>query len=131
MDAVLKIAGVCICAVCAALILGERNRSAAVLCSIAAIAAVMYFVIGGAVGDTVQALRGVYGGEYVGEYAEVLAKALAVSYITSAASEICESAGEAGLSRAASLGGRAEILALCMPMILKLLETASGMLKNI
>lgn len=131
MDTVVKISGVCICAVCAVLIIGDRYRGAAILCSVTAFISAVCFCMGGAVSDTVAALEGMYGGTYFSEYAGVLVKALGIAYITCAASEVCTAAGEGMLARIIGIGGRAELLILCVPMITKLLNIASGMLENI
>lgn len=131
MDTVVKIAGVCICSVCASLIIGDRYRGAAILCSVTAFISAVCFLLGGAISDTVSALESIYGGTYFNEYAGVLIKALGIAYITCAASEVCTAAGEGMLARIIGIGGRAELLILCVPMITKLLNIASGMLENI
>lgn len=130
MDTVVKIAGVCICAVCASLIIGDRHRGAAILCTIAAFVSAACFCLG-EVSDTVAFLEGIYAGTYFNEYAGVLIKALGIAYITCASSEVCTAAGEGTLARMIGIGGRAELLVLCIPMITKLLNIASGMLENI
>ncbi len=77
------------------------------------------------------ALGDMYTDTHFDEYADVLIKALGIAYITSAASEMCTAAGEGMLARAVGFCGRIELLALCLPMIAKLLSIASGMLDNI
>lgn len=131
MEEIIKLAGVCMTAVCASLILKDRHGAAAVLCSTAAALVIVLVTVGGAVGEVVSTLESIYSGTYFFDYAEVMIKALGIAYITAGAAEICNAAGEAGLARTVGLAGRCELLLLCLPMISKLLGIAGEMLENV
>lgn len=131
MEAVLKIAGVCLTALCASLLLKDRHSGAAILCTAAAVLIAALYCIGGAVGNTVSALKSMYSGTYFSEYAAVMLKALGIAYITSTASEMCTLAGEGSLARAVGLCGRGELLLLCLPLASELLSIAGDMLSGV
>lgn len=59
-----------------------------------------------------------------GERISPILRALGITYLTSVASEICKSAGEAGVGNTIELAGRVEILLLCIPLFRELLDLA-------
>ncbi|MBQ4354862.1 MAG: hypothetical protein IJC71_08220 [Clostridia bacterium] len=59
-----------------------------------------------------------------GERIEPVVKALGVTVLTSAAGELCRSAGEASVGNAIETAGRLEILLLCTPLFAELLDLA-------
>lgn len=59
-----------------------------------------------------------------GERISVVVRALGVTYLTSTASEICKSAGEASVGNTIELAGRVEILLMCIPLFRELLDLA-------
>jgi len=64
----------------------------------------------------------------VGETAELLIKALGISAAAQITADICREAGESAVGTQVELFARAEIAVLSLPMAVRLLEMARGML---
>lgn len=56
------------------------------------------------------------------EYLPLLLKALGIGIVTSAASSLCQSAGEKSLAGTLEFFGKSEILVLCIPLVKSLLS---------
>ena len=64
----------------------------------------------------------------VGEAAELLLRVLAVAIVTHISANVCRDCGEATLSSYVELGGKAEIIILCLPMIKSVIDMTLGLL---
>lgn len=56
------------------------------------------------------------------EHLFLIVKALGITYLSSTASEICKSAGEASIGSTLEFTGRVELLLLCLPLFRELLD---------
>lgn len=61
-------------------------------------------------------------------YAEPLVKSLGIAVLTGCAAGICRDCGESSVAAAVELAGKAEILALSVPLMRELLSLAKNML---
>lgn len=57
-------------------------------------------------------------------HADTILRALGITYLTSTASDICKSAGEASIAGYIELAGRVELIVLCLPLFREILELA-------
>ena len=64
----------------------------------------------------------------INRYVKILFKALGISYLTFITTEICSTAGEELLSKIASTAGKLEILALCIPLSIELINITKDLL---
>lgn len=116
------VVGVGICALVTLTILKELRKEYAPLFLLGFAVVSFGFLLprlSGAV-DFLRECVGLAGGERIG----LVVKALGVTYLTSTASELCKSAGEAGVGNTIELAGRVEILLLCIPLFRELLDLA-------
>lgn len=128
MDTVLRICGVALCALSAALLLRDRHRAISAVCVSLATVTVLLYCLTSQLSGFTQTLSKLSEGEGFADYAVTLTKALGIAYVTGAATEVCKSCGESSLAYAVGIGGRAELLLLALPMVSNLLGIASEIL---
>ena len=59
-----------------------------------------------------------------GERIEPVLKALGITFLTTAAAQLCRTAGETSVGNAIETAGRMEIFLLCLPLLKELLDLA-------
>ncbi len=62
------------------------------------------------------------------DYLRLIIRVIAVAYITELGAGVARDAGEGALAVKVELGGKLIIFSMCVPMLLALIETVSGML---
>ena len=68
-------------------------------------------------------------GTIVTEYAEVMVKGLGAAFLTHICALTCRECGKYALADTVELAGKIEIFILCLPLIKKILETATELLE--
>jgi len=119
----LKVMGAAICAAVFALLLKEQKSLFGQLLS-----AILCVALGASVitecKESLSGFFGVFQGGGFGSHAKTLVKALGVALICEWAGDICKDLGERTLASRIELAGKAEILALALPVVYELLEAA-------
>ncbi|MCI8611557.1 MAG: hypothetical protein HFE66_06535 [Clostridiales bacterium] len=128
MADILRLSGICVLGLCAALLLREKNAVFALLCAVAAAVAVVLYILEGSALTAVQTITDAAEQTAFSGYAVILLKALGIAYISAFTAEMCKSAGEGMLASAAVLAGKGELILLSLPLISKLLEIAAELL---
>lgn len=118
---VLKICAVIMISFCAVITAKQANSPIQSFIPIAAFAVVILAVIPFFTKELNELLLK-YDTYDFSKYLLILFKALGISFICSVTSEICSSCGENLLSEITILAGKIEILILCMPLIVSLLN---------
>lgn len=62
------------------------------------------------------------------EYVLIMIKGLGAAFLTYFCSSVCRESGQGGVADIVELAGRLEILLLCLPLFIKLIETSSALL---
>ena len=117
MADILRLSGICVLGLCAALLLREKNTVFALLCAAAAVVAVALYILEGSALTAVQTITDAAEQTAFSGYAMILFTA-----------ELCKSAGEGMLASAAVLAGKGELILLSLPLISRLLEIAAELL---
>lgn len=128
MADILRLSGICVLGLCAALLLREKNTAFAVLCTAAAVIAIALYILEGSALTAVQTIADAAKATAFSSYAVILLKALGIAYISAFTAELCKSAGEGMLASAAVLAGKGELILLSLPLISRLLEIAAELL---
>ena len=128
MSGLFKLCGAALLFAAVSLIFRERYNTFSVLISAAA-AVVIFSGLTDALVTAVSFMKDITDGTSASEYVPVLLKGIAFVFLTEAAAGICRTAGEERISSAVRIACRCEILALSVPYLKKLVETAIGMLK--
>ncbi len=124
----MRLSGICVLGLCAALLLREKNTVFALLCAVTAVVAVALYILEGRALAAVQTITDAAEKTAFSGYAMILLKALGIAYITAFTAELCKSAGEGMLASAAVLAGKGELILLSLPLISRLLEIAAELL---
>ena len=125
METLLRLCGVALVALFSALITREKNKNAAYLISAVAFSMILLFVIKGPAAESIKKFITFTENSSIAEYAVIMFKALAIAYITSITSALCRSAGEELLSKGVEFAGKAEMFILSVPLVVRLIETAT------
>ncbi len=128
MEDILRLSGICILGLCAALLLREKNTTFALLCTAAAVIAIALYLLEGSALTAVQAIADAAKETAFSSYVVILLKALGIAYISAFTAELCKSAGEEMLASAVVLAGKGELILLSLPLISRLLEIAAELL---
>lgn len=121
----MTIIGICGTAILAAmmiLVVREIRKEHAFLISLA-VGLLFFGLLLGTAKDVVAYLQTLSAGIHP-PYVAALLKALGIAYLTEITYEICKSTGEGAVSGYVEAVGKAEIIALCVPFIRELTETA-------
>ncbi len=125
---VIKICGILMISLCSVIILKHMKSEQAYLPAIAGAAVSVVILVSGSVSEAVTTIKDVSEQTEYGQYITVLLKALGISYLTVMTADICRNAGEEMLAGAAQTAGKFEILALCLPLAVQLIDTAKELL---
>lgn len=125
---VLKVSGIILICLVSSMLLRNLRYDHIYLPVIAVAAVVLGFIMTSDVQSIVDTIEDISADSGFSQYITILFKALGISYLTALTSELCRNAGEESLSKIAEVAGKLEILALCIPMTTKLIETAKEMI---
>ena len=128
MADILRLSGICVLGLCAALLLREKNTVFALLCAASEFVAVALYILEGSALTALQTITDAAEQTAFSGYAMILLKALGIAYISAFTAELCKSAGEGMLASAAVLAGKGELILLSLPLISRLLEIAAELL---
>ena len=124
----MRISGVAVISVAAALLLKEKNKNAAVAAAMCAVILIFTFSINGGASQVIKAVASLGEGTAISRYAPTLVKALGIGYVASVTESICRDAGEETVAAAVILGAKVELLLLSLPLIEGLMETVAGLM---
>lgn len=114
-----------ICALCAALfgaLLKKSNREYALLASAGACIVIFLSVLG-ELGPLVSQLRDLAESQSLpGEVLPVVLKAVGIALVGGLASRLCRDAGESALAYTVELAGKGAILAVSLPLVVRIFE---------
>ena len=121
----MRVCAIALLCVATGVLIQRMNREIAL--AVRALGGVMIFaLLAVSVGDMVGEIREVGVGA---EYADLAVRALGVAVLSHICASVCRDCGESGLASGVELAGKLEILALCMPLIVKILGYASALLE--
>lgn len=123
-DTLMKCAGLALVGAFSALLLKERYKGAGVAASVCTFVLICAVGFGAPMSEITETLFAMLEESPASEYLGVMLKALFVGYITYITADICKSAGEESLARAAILSGKLQMLLLAMPRVTALLDMA-------
>ncbi len=123
-----KICGIVFVCLFAAIIIKCIKPEYAFMPVIAGVLAIIFLFMDGSISSTFDAIKDVAEETEIEEYIAILLKAVGISYIAVITADICRSAGEEMLANIAQTAAKLEILALCFPLAMQLIETAREML---
>ena len=125
--ALMKICGIASLAAFLCLILKKWNADASVLVRLIAGVVISTACIG-AMSPITQLVYTLGESEVLSSYSGVLLRVLAVAIVTHVTAGICRDCGETTLASYAELGGKIEILILCLPLMREIIERAMELL---
>lgn len=125
---IVRIAGVSILGVLGALILKDRNKGAAFVCSVCAFLTVVILCFKGSLGNAASEMINICSGSAIYEYTTVLMRAVGISYIASMTGTLCKEAGEPMIGGAVELFAKGELIALSLPLVRELMSLAGELL---
>lgn len=127
MTVLIKICGGAIIASILALVVKEGSKTAsAVLVALTAL-----LLLSGAVirfSSSVESVKTLLDESGMNSYGTLMIKSLGIGIVVKIASGICRDLGQESVSSGIELAGKAEILILCLPLILDTVETLRGLL---
>jgi len=119
----------CVISAVLSLVLRQYRPEYAILVSLACSVLVVVYLLKG-IADLGEQLRSVLIGVMIPEeLVSVVFKSLGVCILTELAGQVCQDAGEKAIAAKIQLAGKAALLTLSMPLFLRLLETASSLLR--
>ena len=63
------------------------------------------------------------------EYVGAIAKVVGAGYLFGICADVCQELGESGIAKAVSVAGRAEILLIASPYVVRIIDVATELLK--
>ncbi len=91
----------------------------------AAVSVLLLFLLADKGAAVKSALSGVAGGR-LAEYSPYILKSVCIGFFTQTAYDVCSDSGERGIASKVLTAGKLGILAVCLPLIKALLDTALG-----
>lgn len=128
--AVFKIVGIALMAVAASLVLRAYRPELGLQIAIAAGVLILMFTL-----DELIALSSFLSETLVRfqidpGYLKVMLKVIGTAYLAQFAADLCRDAGESAVAGKVELAGRVLILALCLPVLMSILEMVGSILSN-
>lgn len=128
--AVFKIVGIALMAVAASLVLRAYRPEFGLQIAIAAGVLILMFTL-----DELIALSSFLSETLVrfqidAGYLKVMLKVIGTAYLAQFAADLCRDAGENAVAGKVELAGRVLILALCLPVLMSILEMVGSILSN-
>lgn len=127
MTVLLKLCGGAIIAAILAFVIKEGSKTAsAVLVSFTAL-----LLLSGAVlrfSSSIESIKTLLDESGMTSYGTLMIKSLGIGIVVKTAGGICRDLGQESVSSGIELAGKAEILLLCLPLILDTVETLKGLL---
>lgn len=125
---IFTVCGFAVVSACAIAVIRQlRPELASIAAAVAGVLICAYVVE--TVAPLISFIKGIASEHGVESYFTLMLKALAISFCCKTASEICRDCGESGLASRVELAGKAGIVLISLPIIVKLLEIAEDMLK--
>jgi stage III sporulation protein AD len=112
----------------ASLILKSIRSEWGAICAISGGVLLLMGVVS-SLGESVSALKAIMEIDAFSEYGSLLLKSLGISLATQIGGDICRDVGSATLASKLELAGRVGILALCVPLVKKLVSVAMAVLE--
>lgn len=126
---IFKLFGIAILsAVCAFLLRGLAWRAAPIFACLAAI--LLLALCEGSIGEIISSLSGIAVRGDVTEPVSVIIKIIGLGYLFGISADICRELGEGGIAKALEVGGRAEIILISMPYLVKTLNLGIGLISG-
>ncbi len=127
MTVLIKICGGAIIAAILVFVIKEGSKTAsAVLVAFTAL-----LLLSGAVlrfSSSIESVKALLDESGMSSYGTLMIKSLGIGIVVKTASGICRDLGQESVSSGIELAGKAEILILCLPLILDTVETLKGLL---
>ena len=123
----LTLSGLAILAAVSLLSLREAGGRFAPLVAVAGGILLFTFALG-RTGEVIEALTALGGGETVGEALSLGVRVVGLAAVTEVTAGVCRDLGEGGLATKVEWCGRAEILAVSLPALTRLIRLATGSL---
>ncbi len=122
-----RILGIAVICAAATLILKESKSSVWQLLPLAGGACIVVYALV-SLGSSVDELYKLTSGTALSEYAGTLTRAVGIGYASTLTADVCRGCGADAPASAIIMLGRAELLALCCPLIARLMTAASSLL---
>lgn len=117
-----------VAAAISALIIKQYKPEFSILISLA-FTVIIFAAVFGKVENIMSQVSGLLGRiGYMNEFAEVVFKGLGVCVLVQIASDTCRDAGESAISSKLEFAGKIMILFISMPLVFKVIETASQLI---
>ena len=127
MSGLIRICGGALIAAGCAFLLKESSKSASVGAAVIGLTVIMGTVFSELL-SVISPLKDALGESGASDYADIMLKGLGIGITVKVTSDICLDMGEKGIADCIELAGRAEILLLCMPILLKMLDSIKELL---
>ncbi len=127
MSGLLKICGGALIAAGCAFLIKESSKGGAVSAAIIGLTVIMGTVLTGLF-SVISPLKEAMSENGVSDYVNVMFKGLGIGITVKLTSDICSDLGESGIADCVELAGRTEILILCMPILIKILNSVKELL---
>ena len=123
-DGVVRAIGIALVALLASLLLRRMREEISACVRIGAVL-LIFFAVLGSIRQVLDAATAFMGSATLGGYAEPMIRAIGLAFLCRICADICRDCGESGLAGGIESAGKAGILLLCLPLVQRLLETAT------
>lgn len=127
MIGLLRICGGALIAAGCAFLLKESSKGGAVSAAIIGLTVIMGTVITGFL-SVITPLKEAVSDSGASDYVNIMLKGLGIGITVKLTSDICSDLGEKGIADCVELAGRTELLILCMPILIKILNSVKELL---
>lgn len=127
MNAMLKLFGIGIICAAATALLRETKSPLCTFLPLAGCLCLFIYAVSRLAGG-ITALENLVEGTAAAEYAETLVRAVGIGYTAELTADVCKSSGAEPVASSIILLGRAELVVLACPLLVRLLETASSVI---
>ena len=121
--------GVALCVLFGALLLKDRNRTAAVLLTVAGACLLLFGAAKELAGIAARITALTQDVPSAGEYIRLMLKVLAITLLTQLVGNLCRDSGETALAEATELCAKAAVIALVLPVFESVITIVSGLLQ--
>ena len=128
--AVFKIVGIALMAVAASLVLRAYRPELGLQIAVAAGVLILMLTLGELIALSSFLSETLVRFQIDPGYLKVMLKVIGTAYLAQFAADLCRDAGESAVAGKVELAGRVLILALCLPVLMSILEMVGSILSN-